>query len=260
MAVLKRNLVSLIVLLLSECLVQGSRIYTDASCSGLKTRFEDEYAHLESGEHTGVLVQSITLLRTLRRANAKSCDWVDGGHVSAASELASSYLRGNPCYEQSFAALRYAESLPEEEREHAMQDAVAILYSEGGCTHRISSLLQDGRAFTDATCDGLKTSFEDHYARLESGEHTGVLIQSITLLRTLRRANAKKCDWVENGDVDVAAASDLAGRYLRGNPCYEQAFAAMRYADSHPEEEREEAMQEAMAILSSEGGCNQDFR
>lgn len=255
MGVLKRSLVSLIALLLSECLVQGARISTDASCADLKISFEDHYARLQSGDHNGVLVQSITLLRELRRANAKSCDWVEEAHVSAASELAGSYLRGNPCYEQSFAAMRYAESLPEDEREHAMQDAVAILHSEGGCSHRISSLLQGARDSTDATCDDLRTRVEDHYVRLQSGEHTGVLVQSITLMREVRRAQAKECDWVENGDVDVAAATELAGGYLRGNPCYEQVFAAMRYSESHPEEEREEAMQDAMDILYSEGGC-----
>merc|ERR1719183_2233951 len=80
----------------------------------------------------------------------------------------------------------------------------------------------------------------------------GLTMRAYGIGRTLRRA--RDCDWVQNtdeGNLDEARA--LVTRLLELNPCADQAQAAMTAAQhAESEEERAQAMQDAMEILSSD--------
>jgi len=101
------------------------------TCESLETRFTQQGTHLRELEGARALMGSISLMRTLRRANARECSWIQDGDVdvSAISELAGSYLQQSPCFEQSRSAIHEAQQLPEEERENAVMDGVAMMFS-----------------------------------------------------------------------------------------------------------------------------------
>jgi len=108
------------------------------SCSSLESRFQNQQSRLVGAEGTAALVRSISWMRTLRRANARNCEWVTNGpgtSSEAAAEMAASYLRQSPCYEPAMAASAAAQNLPEEARVAAMEEVWAILLSENAeCT------------------------------------------------------------------------------------------------------------------------------
>jgi len=129
-------------LLLTATSTEGARVANHEStewgrsCASLETRFHNQQTRLAESESTTALVRSISLMRTLRRANARDCEWATSGEVdtSVAAEMAARQFRQTPCYEPARDALNAAQSLPEEEREHAMEVAVTILLSdEEGC-------------------------------------------------------------------------------------------------------------------------------
>jgi len=106
------------------------------------------------------------------------------------------------------------------------------------------------------SCSSLETRFQNQQSRLAESEGTTAMVRSISWMRTLRRANARDCEWVTNGDVDTSAAAEMAASYFRQSPCYEPAMAAHVAAQNLPEEARETAVQEAVAILLSDNeGC-----
>jgi hypothetical protein len=74
---------------------------------------------------------------------------------------------------------------------------------------------------------------------------------SISMLRTLRRANARNCSFIHDSDLDTSGVSQFAVASLRQSPCYDAANAAMLAAQDVPEEEREDAMASAMLMLLS---------
>ena len=140
--VFSKGNMSFIILLLSGSPAQGARVAIHEasvdktnwgrSCSSLETRFQNQQSRLAESEGNTALVRSVSLMRTLRRANARECEWSTNGDVdtSAAAGMAANYFRQSPCYQPSVAAYTAAQNLPEEERENAMADAVAILLSE----------------------------------------------------------------------------------------------------------------------------------
>lgn len=109
------------------------------------------------------------------------------------------------------------------------------------------------------TCESLKSRFTQQGSRLRELEGTRALMGSISLMRTLRRANARECTWIQDGNVDVTAISELAGSYLQQSPCYEQSQSALQASQHLPEEERENAVMAGLAILfSNHEDCSPD--
>jgi len=144
---LKGNL-SFLILALSGKVTEGARVVSEArelnvektqwgrSCASLETRFQNQQGRLAESEGTTALVRSVSLMRTLRRANARDCDWATNGEVdtSVAAGMATRYFQQSPCHGPARDAYIAAQTLPEEERENAMQVAVTILLSEEeGC-------------------------------------------------------------------------------------------------------------------------------
>jgi len=102
------------------------------SCESLQTRFGDQSTHLSELEGMRSMVASISILRTLRRANARECDWVQNGNLdtTAIQGLAVQGLQQGPCYSEYQAAIQAAHDLPEEEQTSAANDAIVLLFSE----------------------------------------------------------------------------------------------------------------------------------
>lgn len=125
---------------------EGSRVAVDddtlevdstnwgRTCSSLQTRFTDQGGNLGELEGARQFVMSISVMRTLRRANARSCDWAMSGEVdvSAVMQVVNSTLSKAPCYEQARTAAQAAQNLPEAERDQAM-DAAAVLLLSDNC-------------------------------------------------------------------------------------------------------------------------------
>jgi hypothetical protein len=100
------------------------------SCASLERRFQHQQTRLTQSEGSRALVQSVSLMRTLRRANARQCE-VD---TSAAAELAMTYFRQSPCWDAAYAVGSAAQELPAQERAQAEEQAWEILLSdEEGC-------------------------------------------------------------------------------------------------------------------------------
>jgi len=83
-------------------------------------------------------------------------------------------------------------------------------------------------------------------------EGLGNVLVTVSFLRTLRRANARNCDWVHDPNLDMSALKQVAGQRLRQTRCYDAAAATMEAARDLPEEEREVISQNAMLMLLSE--------
>jgi len=106
------------------------------------------------------------------------------------------------------------------------------------------------------SCESLETRFHNQQGRLAESEGTTALIRSVSLMRTLRRANARDCEWLTSGEVDTSVAAEMATRYFKQSPCYEHARGAYTRAQTLPEEEREHGMQLAVEILLTDNeGC-----
>jgi len=109
------------------------------------------------------------------------------------------------------------------------------------------------------TCQSLETRFTQQGSDLGELEGTRALMASISLMRTLRRANARECSWIQDEDLDVSAISELAGSYLQQSPCYEQSRSALQASQLLPEDERENAVMDGLAILlSNHENCSPD--
>jgi hypothetical protein len=78
------------------------------------------------------------------------------------------------------------------------------------------------------------------------------MVASISILRTLRRANARECDWVQNGNLDTTAIQEVAVRGVQQGPCYGAYQAAIQAAHALPEEEQISAANDAIVLLFSE--------
>lgn len=102
------------------------------------------------------------------------------------------------------------------------------------------------------SCSSLETRFQTQGARLGEVEGTRQFMASIGVMRTLRRANARACDWVTSGEVDVTAVMQVVHSSLSSAPCYEQARAAAEAAADLPEAERDQALDAAAVLLLSD--------
>jgi len=115
------------------------------------------------------------------------------------------------------------------------------------------------------SCPSLESRFQNQQSRLVGAEGTAALVRSISWMRTLRRANARNCEFVTNLDLDFQAAADMADDYLRQSPCYEAAMDHTRALRERctlevcahpygnlPEEARSALEEESWAILLSE--------
>lgn len=101
------------------------------------------------------------------------------------------------------------------------------------------------------SCESLESRFTHRSANLAEMEGAKAFVGSVSMLRTLRRANARNCSWVTSAEVDVSGIAGLARNYLKQAPCYNQATAAMEAAQNLPEEECESAMEDALVMLLS---------
>jgi len=103
------------------------------------------------------------------------------------------------------------------------------------------------------SCNSIQTRFQEQQLRLADMSPGSMrsMFASISILRTLRRANARNCSFVSDPDLDMSEVSQFAAASLRQSPCYEAATAAMAVAQNLPAEEREDAMGSAMVMLLS---------
>jgi len=102
------------------------------------------------------------------------------------------------------------------------------------------------------SCESLQTRFGDQSTRLAELEGMRSMVASISILRTLRRANARECDWVQNGNLDTTAIQEVAVQGLQQGPCYSEYQAAIQAAHDLPEEEQISAANDAIVLLFSE--------
>jgi len=117
------------------------------SCEALEERFRQQEANLAGREGARALVGSISLMRTLRRANARTCPWMEHVDTSALMRVAHTYLKDSPCYDESQAAMQLAQNLPDDEKESAMLDAMVMLFSEGeGCSTEVAEAPELGES------------------------------------------------------------------------------------------------------------------
>lgn len=101
------------------------------SCESLEGRFQQQTGRLQDVEGMRAVVTSISLMRTLRRANARECDWATSGDVDMSGfTQALSHLREAPCYPQYQTAIEAARHLPEDEQESATNEAIVLLFSQ----------------------------------------------------------------------------------------------------------------------------------
>jgi len=122
-------------------------------------------------------------------------------------------------------------------------------FTEGA---RVASVAQDltvEETKWGRSCESLETRFNNQQIRLAESDGSTALIRSVSLMRTLRRANARDCEWLTNGEVDTSVAAEMAARYFQQSPCYEEARGAVTRAKSLPEEEVESGMLLAVEIL-----------
>lgn len=115
-----------------------------------------------------------------------------------------------------------------------------------------------------ATCDDLQARFTTQLANVREtvdamdtenlgrGTRARLTMRMYGIGRTLRRA--RECAWVQDtDDANMQEAHGLVETLLNTNPCQEAARAEMEAASSaESEEERAQAMQNAMEILSSD--------
>jgi len=104
-----------------------------------------------------------------------------------------------------------------------------------------------------AAPDSIHTRLQEQQSRLAelSPGSMRSMFASISIMRTMRRANARNCSFVSDPDLDTSEMSRFAAASLRQSPCYEAATAAMADAQNLPEEEREDAVGSAMMMLLS---------
>lgn len=103
------------------------------------------------------------------------------------------------------------------------------------------------------SCDSIQSRFQQQQSGLAERSPGSMrsVFASISMLRTLRRANARNCSFAHDSDLDTSGVSQFAVASLRQSPCYDAANAAMQAAQEAPEEEREDAMASAMLMLLS---------
>lgn len=130
------------------------------SCDSLKGRLQRQQANLPGKEGTRALVAAVSVMRTLRRANARECSWANDGTVDtgAITDQAFSYLAQSPCAPQVSAALNAANDLSGAEKEAAQNAAILMLFDDGeGC----SSEAADGPELDDAASDGMEEEMDE---------------------------------------------------------------------------------------------------
>lgn len=103
------------------------------------------------------------------------------------------------------------------------------------------------------SCDSIQNRFQQQQSGMADIEPDSMrsVFASISLLRTIRRANARNCSFIQDPNVDTSGASHLAAASLRRSPCYEAANEAVRAAQELPEEERDDAVASAMVMMLS---------
>lgn len=153
------------------------------SCSSLHTRFTNQGARLGELEGSRQFIVSISVMRTLRRANARSCAWAANGAAGQAGVAqvmmaAGQALRQAPCHQQAVTALEAAQSLPEAERDQAM-DAAAVLLLSDDCEADTpepaeldasdDEMEEEMDDVTDEIMDGLAEASDEGASLLEEG-------------------------------------------------------------------------------------------
>jgi len=109
---------------------EHSNVNWGRSCESLQTRFTDQSTRLPELEGMRSMVASISLMRTLRRANARECAWIQNCDTTAIQEIAARGLQQGPCYSEYQAAIQAAHDLPEEEQVDAANEALVLLFSD----------------------------------------------------------------------------------------------------------------------------------
>jgi len=126
----------------------------------LKGRLESQQAKLAKKEGTRALMGAVSMMRTLRRANARECSWANDGTVDtgAVTDQAFKLLASSPCAPQVVAELKAAENLSGAEREAAQEAAITKLFDDAeGC----SSSAATGPEINDADSDSLEEEMDE---------------------------------------------------------------------------------------------------
>jgi len=125
--------------------------------------------------------------------------------------------------------------------------------------HMLTDTIVDTETITDTqamawgrSCESLQTRFQNQQTRMVQSEGMRSVLVTVSFLRTLRRANARSCDWMQDPNLDVSALTQVASTQLRQSRCYDAATATIQVAQDLPEEEREAIARNAMLILLSD--------
>jgi len=116
------------------------------------------------------------------------------------------------------------------------------------------------------TCEELQTNFQTRLTavrencenlnaeHLSRGTRARLTMRMYGIGRTLRRASAQECQWVQDADNEhVQEARQLVETLMHQNPCADAARAEFAAAnEAATEEERAVTMQRAMSILASD--------
>jgi len=119
--------------------------------------------------------------------------------------------------------------------------------------HRSTETITDTHAMSwGRSCESLQTRFQNQQTRMVQSEGMRNVLVTVSFLRTLRRANARSCDWVHDPNIDMSALKQVASTQLQQSRCYDAASATVEAARDLSEDEREVVSRNAMLILLSE--------
>ena len=119
--------------------------------------------------------------------------------------------------------------------------------------HTFTETITDTHAMSwGRSCESLQTRFQNQQTRMVESEGMRSVLVTVSFLRTLRRANARSCDWIHDPNLDLSALKEVASTQLRQSRCYDEATATIQVAQDLPEEEREVIARNAMLILISD--------
>lgn len=119
--------------------------------------------------------------------------------------------------------------------------------------HTLTETITDTHAMSwGRSCESLQTRFQNQQTRIVQSEGVRSVLVTVSFLRTLRRANARSCDWLNDPNIDMSALKQLASTQLQQSRCYDVASATVEAARDLSEEEREIISRNAMLILVSE--------
>lgn len=122
--------------------VRGKSEWGTVSCERLQERFNGRVAQQQArvrpdlgfAGSTSLLLQTWSMIRVLRRASERECEWAvgQGFDTSGLAGLTNATLASNPCLGDAQAILRSAEDLEEPAKSNAFLDAMQVLLTPPG--------------------------------------------------------------------------------------------------------------------------------